>query len=48
MAVNIGYSQTENASYIEKMNDNSVNFYDVVKEAEAYFETIDKEKKGSG
>ena len=48
MAVNIGYSQTENASYIEKMNDNSVNFYDVVNEAEAYFETIDKEKKGSG
>ena len=48
MAVNIGFSQTENASYKEKMNDNYVNFYDVVKEAEAYFETIDKDKKGSG
>ena len=48
MAVNIGFSQTENAFYKEKMNDNSVNFYDVVKEAEAYFETIDKDKKGSG
>ena len=30
------------------MNDNSFNFYDVVKEAESYFKTIDVTKKGSG
>lgn len=30
------------------MNDNRFNFYDVVKEAEAYFKTIDVNVKGSG
>ena len=34
--------------YKEMMNDNSFNFYDVVKEAESYFKTIDVTKKGSG
>ena len=29
-------------------SDLSFNVYDVVKEAEKYFETIDKSKKGSG
>jgi len=44
----IANSQINQASYKEKMQDNSVNFYDVVKEAESYFNTIDKNKKGSG
>ena len=39
------YSQEK---YKEMMYDNSVNFYDVVKEAENYFKTHDKSKKGSG
>lgn len=30
------------------MNDKNINFYDVVKEAENYFKTHDKNKKGSG
>lgn len=34
--------------YKQLMNDPSVNFYDVVKSAEAYFKTIDKDAKGSG
>ncbi|TCK68845.1 putative secreted protein (Por secretion system target) [Winogradskyella wandonensis] len=34
--------------YKDLMNDYSVNFYDVVNEAEAYFNTIDKYAKGSG
>tara|TARA_B110000003_G_scaffold9602_1_gene9879 strand:+ start:155 stop:3418 length:3264 start_codon:yes stop_codon:yes gene_type:complete len=38
------YSQ----KYKEMMNDNSINFYDVLKEAESYFKTIDVNKKGSG
>lgn len=32
----------------EKMYNNAFNFYDVVKEAEEYFNSIDKEAKGSG
>ncbi|MGB1102768.1 MAG: GEVED domain-containing protein [Crocinitomicaceae bacterium] len=35
-------------SYKELMQDPSVNFYDVCAAAEAYFETVDKDKKGSG
>jgi hypothetical protein len=35
-------------SYKKMMLDNSVNFYKVCDSAEAYFKTIDKEKKGSG
>jgi photosystem II stability/assembly factor-like uncharacterized protein len=34
--------------YKQMMRDNSINFYDVVKEAESHFKTIDKTKKGSG
>lgn len=34
--------------YKQMMNDPNVNFYDVVREAEAYFKTIDKNAKGSG
>ena len=34
--------------YQQQMEDRSVNFYEVVKTAERYFETIDKKKKGSG
>lgn len=34
--------------YKQMMNDNNVNFYDVVKEANKYFDKIDKAKKGSG
>lgn len=34
--------------YKDMMQDNSVNFYDVVKEAESYFKTINIDKKGSG
>ena len=39
---------TYGQEYKEMMNDNSINFYDVVKEAESYFKTIDVTKKGSG
>ncbi len=35
-------------SYKALMQDNSVNFYEVCAVADAYFETIDKTKKGSG
>lgn len=35
-------------SYIDMMTDMSVNFYTVCDSAEAYFKTIDKDKKGSG
>ncbi len=38
------YSQ----KYKDMMNDNTINFYDVVKEAESYFKTIDVNAKGSG
>jgi hypothetical protein len=34
--------------YKKMMDDNSINFYDVCKEAEAYFSRINKDKKGSG
>ncbi len=34
--------------YKQMMQDNSINFYEVVKEAESYFDTINKTKKGSG
>ena len=40
----IAYSQ----KYKEMINDNSINFYDVIKEAESYFKTIDVTKKGTG
>ena len=30
------------------MNDPQVNVYDVIEAAEAYFETVDKNAKGSG
>lgn len=46
------YAQEANNSelkkYKEMMYDNSYNFYDVVEAAEAYFNTIDREAKGSG
>ena len=35
-------------SYKELMKDNTVNFYEVCAVADAYFETIEKEAKGSG
>ena len=38
----------EAQKYLEMMDDISVNFYDVCEEAERYFKTIDKNKKGSG
>lgn len=34
--------------YKDMMEDYSINFYDVVKEAESYFKTINKDVKGSG
>ena len=34
--------------YKDMMNDHSVNFYDVIKEAEAYFKTVDIHAKKSG
>jgi photosystem II stability/assembly factor-like uncharacterized protein len=34
--------------YKTMMHNNSINFYDVVEEAELYFQNIDKSKKGSG
>lgn len=40
-----GFSQR---TYKELMLDNSVNFYEVCAVADAYFETIDKDAKGSG
>lgn len=43
--INNSYSQKD---YKRMINDNSINFYDVVEEAEDYFSTIDKTKKGSG
>ena len=40
----IAYGQ----KYKDMMDNNAINFYDVVKEAEAYFKTIDINSKGSG
>ena len=42
LSQHIVYSQ----KYKEMINDNSINFYDVIKEAESYFKTIDVTKKG--
>ena len=42
--INLSFSQ----QWKEMANDINVNLYDVVAEAEAYFENIDKTKKGSG
>ncbi|MFT5861941.1 MAG: photosystem II stability/assembly factor-like uncharacterized protein [Flavobacteriales bacterium] len=39
---------TYGQSYVEMMEDTSVNFYDVCEVAETYFDTIDKSAKGSG
>ena len=39
---------SQKSSYKKMMKDNKINFYDVVKEAEKYFSTHDKNKKGSG
>jgi subtilisin-like proprotein convertase family protein len=36
------------AMYKKMMDDNTINFYTVCDSAEAYFKTIDKDKKGSG
>ena len=44
LSQHIAYSQ----KYKEMINDNSINFYDVIKEAESYFKTIDVTKKGTG
>ena len=45
----VGFQQTVQVqNYKDLMEDTSVNFYDVVKEAEAYFKTIDTKKKGTG
>ena len=41
---NISFSQ----QWKEMANDININVYDVVKEAEAYFQNIDVSKKGSG
>ena len=41
-------AQELTVSYKEMMYDNSYNFYEVVQTAERYFETIDKDAKGSG
>ena len=43
--INSAYSQKK---YKQMMQDNSINFYDVVIEAENYFKTHDKNIKGSG
>lgn len=42
--INVSFSQ----QWKEMANDINVNLYDVVAEAEAYFENIDITKKGSG
>ena len=42
--INLSFSQ----QWKEMANDINVNLYDVVAEAEAYFQNIDKTKKGSG
>ena len=34
--------------WINMANDYNINLYDVVEEAESYFQNIDKSKKGSG
>ena len=41
-------NSTFSQQWKEMANDININIYDVVAEAEAYFETIDKTKKGSG
>ena len=41
---NIGFCQ----NWKQMANDNNINLYDVVDEAESYFQNIDKSKKGSG
>ena len=43
--LSVSYGQQ---TYKDMMQDNSINFYDVCAAAEAYFETIDKDAKGSG
>ena len=48
IAILFFHNSTFSQKYKEMMNDNSFNFYDVVKEAESYFKTIDVTKKGSG
>ena len=44
LSVNLSFSQL----WKEMADDPKVNLYDVVKEAELYFEQIDKSVKGSG
>lgn len=44
LAVNVTFAQ----DWKQMMSDPNVNFYDVVQEAEAYFDTIDIHAKGSG
>ena len=44
LSVNFSFSQL----WKEMADDPNVNLYDVVKEAELYFEQIDKSAKGSG
>ena len=45
----VGFQQTLQAQkYKDLMEDTSVNFYDVVKEGETYFKTVDLTVKGSG
>lgn len=44
---NVAYSQ-DTRPFEEKMYDPSINFYDVCKEAEAHFDTIDITEKGNG
>jgi len=48
LLISVGSTVYSQVSYKEMMLDNSVNFYAVCAAADAYFETIDKDAKGSG
>ena len=48
LSIVFSFQFVEAQKYLEMMDDISVNFYDVCKEAERYFNSIDKNKKGSG
>lgn len=45
---NLNSKKPNEKKYVQMMSDLSINFYTVCDSAEAYFKTIDKDKKGSG
>ena len=48
LSIVFSFQFVEAQKYLEMMDDNSINFYEVCEEAERYFNSIDKNKKGSG